>query len=209
MSHVRAVDLLSSDEVKWKNIVVIGPNLEVGHGVLKSDINARLTTLSSDAIFTWLWQYEHDDDVRRYVEIFHRCCPRLSIVHSLICAALDGHRGYYLPECLRGRITKSVVELSEETCISTGYYFDDIMRHNVYFKRLVPEMNLHQVYDTIYDTITHGLSSVQSAPSQKSLSLARNLPLPHFIQGFFSFENKSRSTRNEKYEQNTDEKDQE
>ncbi len=47
--------------------------IEVGHGVHKSDIDARIAALSSDAIFTWLWQYAHDDDVRRYVEIFH-CC---------------------------------------------------------------------------------------------------------------------------------------
>ncbi|CAF4802522.1 unnamed protein product [Rotaria sp. Silwood1] len=118
MSHARAVDLLSSDEVKSKYIVVIGTNLEVGHGVLKSNIDARLTALSSDAIFTWLWQYEDDDDIRRYVEIFHRCCPRQSIVHSLICAALQGHQGYYLPEHLRSRITKSVVELDRKTPLS-------------------------------------------------------------------------------------------
>jgi hypothetical protein len=194
VSHARAVDLLSSDEVKSKYIVVIGTNLEVGHGVLKSDIDARLTALSSNAIFTWLWQYEDDDNVRRYVEIFHHCCPRQSIVHSLICASLQGHRGYYLPEHLRGRITKSVVELGEETCISIGYHFDDVMRHNVYFKRLTTAMNLHQVYDTIYDTISHDLSSVESGSSHRSISISQNAQLPHFIQGVFSSENKSSST---------------
>ena len=209
MSHARAVDLLSSDEVKSKYIVVIGTNLEVGHGVLKSDIDARLTALSSDAIFTWLWQYEHDEDIHRYVEIFHRCSPRRSIVHSLICAALQGHRGYYLPEHLRDRITKSVVELGEETCISIGYHFDDVMRHNVYFKRFTPEMNLHQVYHTIYDTIRHGLSSIESTSSQRSISPSRNFQLPHFIQGLFSPESESSSTRQRKYAQNADEKDKE
>ncbi|CAF0722466.1 unnamed protein product [Adineta steineri] len=134
MSHARAVDLLSTNEVKSKYIMVIGTNLEVGHGVRKSDIDARLTALSSNAIFTWLWQYEHDDDIRRYVEIFHRCAPRQSIVHSLICAALQGHREYYVPEHLRDRITNSLVELSEETCRSIGYHFDDVMQHNIYFK---------------------------------------------------------------------------
>ncbi len=47
--------------------------IEIGHGVRKSDIDARIAALSSDAIFTCLWQYAHDDDVHRYVEIFH-CC---------------------------------------------------------------------------------------------------------------------------------------
>jgi hypothetical protein len=179
MSHARAVDLLSSDEVKSKYIVVIGINLEVGHDVLKSDIDARITALSSNAIFTWLWQYEHDDDVRHYVEIFHRCCPRQSIVHSLICAALQGHRGDYLPEYLRGRITKSIVELSEETCTSIGYHLNDVMRHNVYFKRLTPEMKLKQVYDTI----SQGLSSAESASSP-----SQNTQLPRFVQDVFSSE---------------------
>ena len=76
--------------VKAKYIVVIDVILEVGHGVFKSDMDARLDALSSDAIFTWLWKYEHDPDVCRYVEIFHRCSPQQSIVHSLICATLPG-----------------------------------------------------------------------------------------------------------------------
>ncbi|CAF1317638.1 unnamed protein product [Rotaria sordida] len=149
MSHARAVHLLSSDKVKSKYIVVIGTNLEVGHGVHKSDIDTRLTALSSHAIFTWLWQYEHDDAVRYYVDIFTRCCPRHSIVHSLICAALQGRTGYYLPEHLRSRITKSIVSIGEETCVSTGYHFDDVMRENVYFERLTPTLNLRQVHDVI------------------------------------------------------------
>ncbi|CAF4845289.1 unnamed protein product, partial [Rotaria sp. Silwood1] len=144
MSHARAVQLLSSDKIKSKCIVVIGINLEVGHGVLKSDINVRLTALSPYADFTWLWKYEHDDAVRYYVDIFTRCCPRHSIVHSLICAPLQGRTGYYLSEHLRGRITKSVAPISEETCVSIGYHLDDVMRDNVYFKRLTPEMNLKQ-----------------------------------------------------------------
>ncbi len=195
--------------MKSKYIVVIGINLEVGHGVLKSDIDARIVALSSDAIFTWLWQYEHDNDVRRYFEIFHRCCPHQSIVHSLICAALQGHKGYYLPEHLRSRISKSVVEIGEETCISIGYHFNDVMRHNVYFKRLTSEMNLNQVYDTIYEAISQDLSSVESASSQRSISSSRNVQLPCFIQSVFSSENKSFSIQKKNGEQNTDEKDQE
>lgn len=181
MSHARAVDLLSSDEVKSKYIVVIGINLEVGHGVLKSDIDARISALSSNAIFTRLWHYEQDDDVRYYVEIFHHCCPRQSIVHSLICAALQGHRGSYLPEHLRGRITKSVVELSEETCTSIGYHFDDVMRDNVYFKQLTPEMKFKQIFDTIYDAKSQSSSSAESASSP-----SQNAQLPRFAQDVFS-----------------------
>ncbi|CAF1136198.1 unnamed protein product [Adineta steineri] len=150
MSHARAIQLLSSNEVKSKYIAVIGTNIDCGHGVFQSDIDARLNDLSSKATFTWLWQYEHDEDIRRYVDIVSRCCPRHTIVHSLICAALQGHRGYYLPEHLRGRISKSIVPLTEATCTSTGYYLEDVMSDNVYLKELKPEMNLHQVHDTIY-----------------------------------------------------------
>ncbi|CAF1116536.1 unnamed protein product [Adineta ricciae] len=186
ISHARAVDLLSTDEVKAKYIVVIGINLEVGHDVQKSDIDARVAALSSDTIFKWLWQYEHDDDVRRYVEIFHRCSPSQSIVHSLICAALEGRRGYYLPEHLRDRIRNSVVELSDETCISIVYRLNDVMRHNVYFQRLIPEMNLNQVFDEIYDSIDDDSSSIDStASSQKSDS-----DVPHFIRAILSSNNK-------------------
>jgi hypothetical protein len=88
-----------------------------------------------------------------------------------------------LPEYLRGRVTKSIVELSEETCTSIGYHLNDVMRHNVYFKRLTPEMKLKQVYDTIYDAISQGLSSAESASSP-----SQNTQLPRFVQDVFSSE---------------------
>jgi hypothetical protein len=152
MSHARAVQLLSLDEVKSKYIAVIGTNIDVGHGVIQSDIDARLNALSSKAVLSWLWRYEDDDDIRRYMDIVSRCSPRHTIVHSLVCAALQGHRGYYLPEHLRQRIHKSIVPLTEETCRSTKYHFDDVMCDNVYLERLEPKMNLNQVLDVIYSS---------------------------------------------------------
>ncbi|UJR24734.1 hypothetical protein I4U23_006108 [Adineta vaga] len=113
MSHARAVQLLSSNEIKSKYIVVIGTNIDVGHGIIQSDIDARLTALAPSAVFTWLLQYEYDEDVRHYVEIVNHCQPAHTIVHSLVCAALQGHRGYYLPDHLRSRINKSRVPLSK------------------------------------------------------------------------------------------------
>jgi len=177
VSHARAVQFLSSDEVKSKYIVVIGTNIDVGHGVLQADIDARLTALSAYAVFRWLWEYQHDDDIRRYVDIVSRCNPRHTIVHSLVCAALQGHRGYYLPEHLRGRIHKSIVQLSEETCVSTGYHFDDVMRDNIYFDQLTPEMNLKEVYEIIYSRKRSVLSSVETektASSHRSISGSQN-----------------------------------
>jgi hypothetical protein len=174
MSHVRAIQLLSSDEVKSKYIAVIGINIDVGHGILQSDIDARLTALSPYAIFTWLWQYEYDDDVRRYADIFSRCCSAHSIVHSLVCAALQGHTGYYLPEHLRGRIHKSRVELSEKTCVSIGYNLDDVMRDNVYLERLTPEMNLKEVHHAIYSKKGNILSNVVIASSRKPIPSTQN-----------------------------------
>jgi hypothetical protein len=151
MSHVRAVQLLSSNEVKSKYIIVIGTNIEIGHDVLQSDIDARITALSSNAIFSWPWRYDDDDDIRRYVNIVSRCRPRHSIVHSLLSAALQGQIGYYLPEHLYGRIDQSKVLLNEETCTSIGYHFDNVIRDNVYLERLMPDMNLNQVHDIIYN----------------------------------------------------------
>jgi len=175
MSHARAVQLLSSKEIKSKYIAVIGTNIDVGHGVLQSDIDARLNDLSSSTVFTWLWQYEQDDDIHRYVDIVSRCCPRHTIVHSLICAALQGRRGYYLPEHLVGRIYESLVQLSEETCVSIRYHFDDVIRDNIYFERLTPEMNLNEVHNIIYGTNDNVLSSmgIEEVPSAQDLWLSR------------------------------------
>ncbi len=166
MSHARAVHFLSSNQVKAKYIVVIGTNIDTGHGVLQSDIDARLNTLSPVAIFKWLWEYE-DNIIRRYVEIVSHCNPQHSIVHSLVCAALEGRRGYYLPEHLRDRIHKSIVQLSEETCLSIGYHFDDVMRDNIYFDRLAPEMNLTKVHETIYSTKVKFTTIDKTASSRK------------------------------------------
>lgn len=149
MSHARAVQLLSPEEVREKYLAVIGTNIDVGHGVLQADIDARLTSLAPSAVFTWPWDAKHDENVRRYAEIVSRCQPAQSIVHSLVCAALEGHRGYYLPEHLRSRIHQSRVSLTDQTCVFTNYRFDDVMRDNVYLHRLAPSMNLEQVHQTI------------------------------------------------------------
>jgi spore germination protein GerM len=185
MSHARAIQLLSSNEVKSKYIAVIGTNIDVGHGVLQSDIDARLTTLSPHAVFQWLWNYEDDENIRHYVDIVSRCNPQDSIVHSLVCAALQGHRGYYLPKHLRSRIRKSIVPLGEDTCLSTGYHLDDVMRDNIYFNQLTPQMNLKDVQQIIYATkrnnsligvtknITH---SNQSISNPSKLNFSRLIP---------------------------------
>ncbi|CAF1572716.1 unnamed protein product [Adineta ricciae] len=172
MSHARAVQLLSSNEVKSKYIAVIGTNIDAGHGVIQSDIDDRLAALAPGAIFTWSLQYEHDEHVRRYVEIVSHCSPSHTIVHSLVCAALQGHRGYYLPDHLKSRIHKSVVPLTDETCVCTGYHFDDVMRDNVHLKRLEAHMNLKQVYNTIYNR--NEISNDESSTKQILSSLKNN-----------------------------------
>jgi hypothetical protein len=93
-----------------------------------------------------------------------------------------------LPEHLRGRIPKSIVELSEQTCLSIGYHFDDIMRHNVYFKQLTPKMKFKQIHNVIYDSIDQNSTSVKSASSQRSISSSRNSQLPCFAQDISSSE---------------------
>lgn len=184
VSHARAIHLLSSDEVKSKYILVIGTNIDVGHGILQSDIDKRLADLSPYALFKWLWKYEEDDNIRRYVDIFFRCNPHHSIVHSLVCAALQGHRGYYLPEHLHGRIHKSLVQLSEETCISIGYHFNDVIRDNIYFDKLTPEMNLKEVHHLIYSikcNVSSNIEIKKSISSSKSISNNRRPWFSRFI----------------------------
>jgi hypothetical protein len=199
MSHARAVHFLSSNQVKAKYIFVIGTNIDIGHGVLQSDIDARLATLSSSTVFKWLWQYE-DDNVRRYVDIVSHCNPQHSIVHSLICAALEGQRGYYLPEHLRGRIHKSIVPLNEETCLSIGYYFDDVMRDNIYFDRLTPEMNLKKVHETIYSRKLKLTNVEKTASSQRSRSTSRKSECSRLIS-CVSCSKKGSSSSRKKYQE--------
>jgi hypothetical protein len=196
MSHARAVQLLSSNEVKSRYLAVIGTNVDVGHKVLQSDIDARLAALSPYAVYTWLWQYEYDDNVRRYVDIFSRCCPRHSIVHSLVCAALKGERGYYLPEHLRGRIHKSLVDLSEQTCISTSYHLDDVLRENIYLEQLTPQMNLKEVHDAIYSV----KRNVSSSAKFKKTESSQKSKLSDHLSCVCSTKNKSSSERKKKPE---------
>lgn len=201
MSHARAIHFLSSNEVKLKYIVVIGTNIDVGHGVLQSDIDARLISLSPYVVFKWLWEYKSDDYVHRYVDIVSRCNPCHSIVHSLVCAALQGHRGNYLPKHLHSRIDKSIVELSEETCVSICYHLNDVMRDNIYFDQLTLEMNLHEVHQIIYSTKRNVSSSVETkgtASSHKSISNPQNSWFSHLLSCVFSPRNRSSLSQEEK-----------
>lgn len=137
--HMLAVSNLN---IKNKFICVVGANIDVGHGILQSDVDDRLQVL--DKISEELLDKDCDH-VKFYCDVFSKCNPSKSIVHSLLVASINGHTGYFVPEHLKNRIVESAVNLSDQT--KTLYIFDlnKIIVDNVYINRIKLDMDSDEV----------------------------------------------------------------
>ena len=59
-----------------------------------------------------------------------------SIVNCLICSALEGKRGYHVPEKLKYRIQKNNVEIDELMITFVKYHLKDVSDRNLYLNEL-------------------------------------------------------------------------
>ncbi|CAF1669033.1 unnamed protein product, partial [Didymodactylos carnosus] len=135
--------------IKKKYLGAVGTNIDTGHDVLQQDIDNRLKALKNSILLTWTWELQNEY-VKQYYDIFQKCEPTHSIVHSLICSALEGHRGSYIPEHLNKRVTKSKVLLSDATKIAYLFDLDDVASQVIYLNKFKLSMKLDNIYDTIY-----------------------------------------------------------
>lgn len=120
-------------------------------GVSEEDINATLK--SSALLSSEVWDLSIPE-VKRYHTIVARCHPERTVVQSLICAALDGHRGFYLPHQLVSRLAESTIPLSIQTCTMYLFSLQQVYDANIYVRQLGFSMTVDDV-----DTLIMALES--------------------------------------------------
>lgn len=137
MMHLKAVQNIN---IKYKYVCAIGLTCDC-FSVIKKELINRLDTLGDILIDKKIWSLD-DKDVRKYYDIFNKSCPVNSIVHSLICSALEGKTGFYLPDHLTPRIKHNSVELDE---LMITFFKYDLMK---LCKRVIYLDDLDKNYDT-------------------------------------------------------------
>ena len=132
MMHIRAVMELP---IENKYICAIGMPCDIGHGVIRKELEIRLEEIEGMIVEKKQWSLD-DENVQEYHRIFRDSNPSNSIVHSLICAALEDHRGFYTPEHLRRRISESVVEIDSLMLTFVIYNMPPLYREVLYMHLL-------------------------------------------------------------------------
>lgn len=148
MMHLRVAAALP---IPRKVIVALGTNVDCGHGVVQEELDARLEAYRSDG--TMLFEHplglETDECARFYHAAVMASDPVRTIVQSLVCASLEGHRGLYTPEHLEHRIGENTVPITDQT--STAYAFDlvAVAQQVEYLGAIAPGMKADNVSDLL------------------------------------------------------------
>eukprot|EP00760_Papus_ankaliazontas_P015504 PhM_4_TR16553/c0_g1_i1/m.101292 len=134
MMHLKTVFSLPSPSVsvaaanKAIYVAAIGANVDCGHGVVLSELQARLGDLRRRGVVL----HEEKLDLKTsgtgildaafYHNIVMQSCPINTMVQTLVCAALEGHRDYYTPPHIKPRFRQNKVPIMDLTC--TFFLFD-------------------------------------------------------------------------------------
>lgn len=147
MMHLRAITDLHISE---KYIMTIGTNIDVGDGVIQEDLDLRIAHLKRLNILISTSDLNIKNDyVKQYYDIVMRSEPESTIVHSMIAAAIDGNRGYYVPKHLLDRITESLVPLTDQTSCIFIFKLVEIARSIIYLDKIELDMDSDTVDDII------------------------------------------------------------
>ena len=82
-----------------------------------------------------LW-YLDDPHVKAYYDIVQKSKPENTIVQSFVCSALEGRRGYYIPQHLKKRISESTVKLTDLMITFIMCDYDSLYETILYLDRL-------------------------------------------------------------------------
>lgn len=145
MMHLKVANSLA---IKEKYIMAVGVDLDMAHRVTLYDLETRLKDLEPLKVSEERWNLS-DPSVAKYKEIFYKCQPINSIVHSLVVATLDGHSGTYLPPHLKGRIDENKIELNPRICTAFTYDMDKLAQSIVYLGDLMDDMDSDKVDEVI------------------------------------------------------------
>ena len=147
MMHIKAISVFP--ELKLY-VCAIGMNCDVGKDKGFDDFEKRLEFLQNNNILlsSEVWDLKNEN-IQRYRDIVYKCKPINSIVHSMICAALEGHTNDYIPKQLLKRINISKINLGIIT--KTFIILDGwkLLKTIHYIDNLKLNMNVDQIDDTI------------------------------------------------------------
>ena len=115
------------------------------------ELEERLSYLSRYLLEEEIWTLE-DENVRNYYNIVTNSefDSSLTIVHSLICARLEGKSGKYIPKVLKSRMSENKVELDDLMVTFVKYAFNDLIKDFEYLHKLKGELNTSQVDKIIF-----------------------------------------------------------
>lgn len=138
MMHMKAIESLPFTH---KYLCAIGANVDTGHGVYEHELLQRIINLENNKIILKKEIWDIDNVyVKEYYQIVQKSNPKNSIVHSLICASLDGKEGFHIPANLSERISESIVYLSNLTKTFLIFDFNRLIETIKYFNMLCVNM---------------------------------------------------------------------
>ena len=131
MMHLKAVLNLQAQN---KYVCAIGMPCDC-NSVPKEELLNRLNELEDILIEKYKWSLK-DNNVSKYYEIVNKSRIEKTVVNSLICSALEGKTGYYLPEKLKFRIKKNNVEIDEHMITFVKYDLKKLSDRILYLNEL-------------------------------------------------------------------------
>lgn len=155
-------------------VFAIGANVDCGHGVLPHVLDRRLAAITSSSSPSGDHDDEGasggsggDDSPNHkvekdvvplqalltlsvpsaawYYDMVMNCQPVCTNVQSFVCAALEGHRGFYTPPVLKDRIKESKIELRDQTATLYGFSHERIAGDVRYLSLLDDRMDCGRV----------------------------------------------------------------
>lgn len=124
--HIKAIIL--NNKIKNKYVCALGMNADCGHGIIESELVARLDFLRTNGVIlseeildlsqdisdtviineSKVMQIDKKDNshkVKFYYDTVLKCTPKHSIVHSFVLSALEGNYGQIIPKYAKSRMT--------------------------------------------------------------------------------------------------------
>lgn len=127
------------------NKFVCGIGLSVDcNTVLRNELDDRLTYLRKNGILISEFQIT-DKRFEKYIDVVYKSQPEKTIVHSLICAKLEGHSGKYTPPNLKKRIGQNNVELDDLITLFVTCDYNKLYEDNLYVKNIDDNMDTDEI----------------------------------------------------------------
>jgi hypothetical protein len=129
-------------------LALIGLDLDTAHGIQRKDLNKRLKRLHP----LWTWNLSlQEPSVAQYRDIFYRCEPQNSIVHSMVMGALEGLNDYVVPQTLAKRLRKTLVPITHRLRTMFCYSLEEVVKDCLFWSAIETHLTCDQVDRVICD----------------------------------------------------------